>query len=58
MAGKISVWLKEFCRDERGATAIEYGLILATISIVVATATATIGTRLTDTFTQVGTYLK
>jgi pilus assembly protein Flp/PilA len=57
MAGKIFELLKSFSRDERGATAMEYGLILAGISIVVATATATVGTKLTGTFTQISTYL-
>ncbi len=49
--------LKRYCRDERGATAMEYGLILAGISVVVATAVATVGTKLTDTFTQLSNYL-
>jgi len=40
--------------DESGATAIEYGLIAALVSVVAITALTTIGTNLTDTFESVG----
>ncbi|MBV9563866.1 MAG: Flp family type IVb pilin [Bradyrhizobium sp.] len=42
-----------FYRDEAGATAIEYGLIAALISIVIVAATTTMGTQLVKTFTAV-----
>ena len=42
-----------FVRDESGATAIEYGLIAALISVVIITAVSTIGTNLTATFTTI-----
>jgi len=57
MAGKIFNQALSFLRDERGATAMEYGLILAAISVVVATAASTIGTKLTGTFTAVAAFL-
>lgn len=57
MADKIFNQTLSFLRDERGATAMEYGLILAAISVVVATAASTIGTKLTATFTAVAGYL-
>jgi pilus assembly protein Flp/PilA len=44
--------------DESGATAIEYGLIAALVSVVAIGAMRTIGTNLTATFTSVGTDLK
>jgi pilus assembly protein Flp/PilA len=45
--------LKRFLREESGATAIEYALIAAGISIVIVTATKNIGTNLSGTFTSV-----
>jgi pilus assembly protein Flp/PilA len=43
--------LKEFLRDESGATAIEYGLIGAGISVVIITVVNTLGSQLKSTFT-------
>lgn len=42
-----------FLRDKSGATAIEYALIAAGISIVILAAVQGIGTTLNSTFTQV-----
>jgi len=47
-----------FFRDENGATAIEYGLIAAGISIVIVAAVNGIGTSLNTKFTAVSTALK
>jgi pilus assembly protein Flp/PilA len=44
--------LKGILRDESGATAIEYGLIAALISIAAITAFATVGTKLSDLMTN------
>jgi len=49
--------LKKFLRDESGATAIEYGLIAALISVVIITAVTTVGGNLQTTFNSVGTAL-
>jgi pilus assembly protein Flp/PilA len=49
--------LKKFLRDESGATAIEYGLIAALISVVIITAVTTVGGNLKTTFNSVGTAL-
>jgi pilus assembly protein Flp/PilA len=46
-----------FIRDEKGATAIEYGLIAALIAVVVIGAVRTIGTNLNTAFTTIGTSL-
>jgi len=54
----MSILLKTFVRDERGATAIEYGLIAAGISIAIITVVATLGTQLNATFTSVSTAMK
>ena len=40
-------------RDERGATAIEYGLIAALISIACVIAFQTLGLNLADVFTTI-----
>ena len=39
--------------DDRGATAIEYGLIAAAIAVVIITAVTTLGGRLSNTFSAV-----
>jgi pilus assembly protein Flp/PilA len=48
----------KFWKDESGATAIEYGLIAAGISIVIITAVNSIGTNLNTAFTSINTSLK
>jgi pilus assembly protein Flp/PilA len=45
--------LKAFLRDESGATAIEYGLIAAGISVAIITVVTGLGTKLDSTFTSV-----
>ena len=47
-----------FLKDESGATAIEYGLIAAGISIVIIGAVQGIGTSLNARFDTVSTQLK
>jgi pilus assembly protein Flp/PilA len=42
----------EFLRNESGATAIEYGLIAAGISVAIITVVKSVGTGLNDTFTR------
>ncbi|KAA6124193.1 Flp family type IVb pilin [Cupriavidus cauae] len=41
-----------FIRDERGATAIEYGLIAGLIALAVAGAAESLGTNLSGAFTK------
>jgi len=40
-------------RDDRGATAIEYGLIAALIAVAAVTVLGTVGTNLSSTFNTV-----
>jgi pilus assembly protein Flp/PilA len=49
--------LRKFLRDESGATAIEYGLIAACISIAIIAAANGVGDALFDTFNEVTTEL-
>lgn len=46
-----------FIKDESGATAIEYGLIAAGISVVIIGAVNTLGTSLEGKFTKINTDL-
>jgi pilus assembly protein Flp/PilA len=47
-----------FARDESGATAIEYGLIAAGISVAIIAVVQGLGSNLNTTFTSVQTALK
>jgi pilus assembly protein Flp/PilA len=47
-----------FIKDEKGVTAIEYGLIAAGISVVIIATVNTIGSQLNDKFTSISTQLK
>jgi pilus assembly protein Flp/PilA len=44
-------FISKFVKDESGATAIEYGLIVALIAVVVITAFTTLGTNLNGKMT-------
>lgn len=50
--------LVAFLKDDSGATAIEYGLIAAGISIAIIAVVDGLGTQLNTTFTSVSTQLK
>jgi pilus assembly protein Flp/PilA len=45
-------------RNEDGATAVEYGLIVSLIAVVIITAVALVGTNLDLTFTKIAGNLK
>ena len=49
--------LKSFLRDEQGATAIEYGLIAAGISVAIITVVTGLGSKLNTTFGKVSNAL-
>ena len=49
--------LKRFVRDERGVTAIEYGLIAALIAVVIIGTVTTVGDNLDAVFSSIGTSL-
>ncbi len=46
--------IKSFLRDESGATAIEYGLLAALISVAAIVAMRFVGSQLSQTFQYVG----
>lgn len=47
----------KLARDESGATAIEYGLIAALVSVALIAGANSLGTSLNDTFDNLGTTL-
>jgi pilus assembly protein Flp/PilA len=49
--------VKRFSSDESGATAIEYGLIAAGISVAIITVVNSLGTQLKSTFTNISSQL-
>jgi pilus assembly protein Flp/PilA len=49
--------ITRFMRDESGATAIEYGLIAAGISVAIIAVVNTLGGQLSNTFSNVSTQL-
>jgi pilus assembly protein Flp/PilA len=49
---------RSFVRNESGATAIEYGLIAALISVVIIGTLATVGTNLSAKFNQIAVQLQ
>lgn len=50
------IW--EFMRNEQGATAIEYGLIAAGISVAIIAVVQGLGTNLNNTFSSVSSALQ
>ena len=49
--------LQRFLHDESGATAIEYGLIAASISVAIVSVVANIGGQLENTFPKISNQL-
>lgn len=49
--------LQHFAKDESGATAIEYGLIAAGISVAIITVVNSLGGKLQTTFSTISTQL-
>ena len=49
--------LSRFAKDERGATAIEYGLIAGLIGVVIITAVTAVGTKVSAQFSTIASTL-
>jgi len=52
------MFIRKLIRDEKGATAIEYGLIAALIAVAAITAMQGLGTQLSSTFNEVSSEMK
>ena len=51
---RAMTWLRELRdRGERGATAVEYGMIVALIAAVIVVIVTTLGTQINSAFTKV-----
>jgi pilus assembly protein Flp/PilA len=46
--------IKNFFKDESGATAVEYGLMVALIAVVIIAAVQALGTKVNTAFTTTG----
>ena len=55
---KMKKLVQDFCADETGATAIEYGLIATGIAIAIIAAVKGVGTKLSGTFNSISGSLK
>ena len=53
----MSKFVTRFVKDESGATAIEYGLIVALIAVVIITAVTTLGKKLNNAFGAINSNL-
>jgi pilus assembly protein Flp/PilA len=54
----MTTLVQRFMKDESGATAIEYGLIAAGISVAIIAVVQGLGSKLNTTFTSVQTAIK
>ena len=54
---KTTAWkqIRNFLSDEEGATAVEYGIMVALIAAVIIVAVTGIGTKVRDVFSDVDT---
>ncbi len=53
MLTTLSTLATRFTRNEKGATAVEYGIMVALIAVVIIVAVGLLGGTLNDLFTQV-----
>ncbi len=54
----MSSIIREFLRDESGATAIEYGLIASLVAVAIITGAGKLGVNLNPTFTNLAAKMK
>ncbi len=54
----MNTLVSRFVKDESGATAIEYGLIAAGISVAIIAVVNGLGTKLNGTFSSISSQLK
>jgi len=54
----MKTFFLKFASDEKGATAIEYALLIALIAMAIVGAATTIGTKISSTFVTASASLK
>jgi pilus assembly protein Flp/PilA len=53
----MSDLLKYFLRDERGATATEYAMLIVFVAVAIAAGANLLGQGFSNLFSQIGTYI-
>ena len=53
----VSAWLQARCKSDRGASLVEYALLVALIAVVCIIAIAFIGNQANEKFSEVGSRL-
>jgi pilus assembly protein Flp/PilA len=53
----IAAWIRTLAKTERGASLVEYALLVALIAVVCIAAVTTIGSKAATKFSSVGTSL-
>jgi pilus assembly protein Flp/PilA len=51
---RLAAWARDLRQDERGASAVEYALMLALIAVVIVAAVQLLGTSTSSTFDTMG----
>ena len=54
----VSAWLQARCKTDRGASLVEYALLVALIAVVCIAAVILIGNNASDKLSQVGSSLQ
>jgi pilus assembly protein Flp/PilA len=58
MEPTMTILVKRFVQDETGATAIEYGLVAAGISVAIIAVVQSLGSKLNSTFVAIHSTLR
>ena len=57
MLDYLQAWIGTHIRDEKGATAVEYGMLVALIAAVIVAIVLTLGTQINAAFTNISSKL-
>jgi pilus assembly protein Flp/PilA len=53
MLQMLTTYIKHYAKDDEGATAVEYGIMVALIAAVIIAVVMTLGTQINEAFTTV-----
>jgi pilus assembly protein Flp/PilA len=53
----ITAWIQGRCHSDRGATLVEYALMVALVAVVCLVAVTTLGGNANDKFSEIGSHL-
>jgi pilus assembly protein Flp/PilA len=54
----VSAWLQSRCKTDRGASLVEYALLVALIAVVCIGAVTVLGRNASDKFSNIGSAIK